>query len=81
MLLPSKHINFSSSLLGLGSYILSILQESPQSLDELWAKYNEDVEKGNYYVSHSLDNFILTIIFLYGINTVKEEKGIIFKCS
>lgn len=81
MLLPSKHINFSSSLLGLGSYILSILQECPQSLDELWAKYNEDVEKGNYFVAHSLDNFILTIIFLYGINTVKEEKGIIFKCS
>ena len=39
MILPTKHINFSHSLLGLGAYILSQLQ-SPRSIDALWEKYN-----------------------------------------
>ncbi|CDS99070.1 ABC-three component system middle component 6 [Sphingobacterium sp. PM2-P1-29] len=81
MILPSKHLNFSASLLGLGSYILQRVNDKPLSIDEIWEQYNNDIKNGNYYVSHSFDNFILAIIFLYGINTIKEQSGMIYKCN
>ena len=43
MIMPAKHINFSESLLGFGSYILQTLNE-PKSTDELWQKYQKDLQ-------------------------------------
>lgn len=81
MILPSKHLNFASSLLGLGSYILSKLTDKPLSIDELWDVYNEDMKNKKYFSAHSFDNLILALIFLYSIKTIKETKGIIYKCD
>jgi len=41
MIIPTKHTNFSESLLGFGGYILTLL-EIPNSIDELWNKYKND---------------------------------------
>lgn len=79
MILPTKHINFSQSLLGLGSYVLSQLQ-SPKSIDELWGKYEADYENKIYLSKHSFDNLIMTILFLYSIGGVSEKDGVIKKC-
>lgn len=35
MILPTKHIRVADSLLGIGGYVLSILDE-PKTLDEIW---------------------------------------------
>jgi len=80
MLLPSKHINFSESLLGFGSYLLQILKQ-PLSVDELWKRYLADFNSGLYFAKQTFDNLVLTLIFLYGIKAIKEEKGIIIKCN
>jgi len=79
MILPTKHINFSQSLLGLGSYVLSQLQ-SPKSIDELWEKYEVDYENKIYLAKHSFDNLIMTLLFLYSIDSVSEKDGMIKKC-
>jgi len=80
MIMPSKHINFSQSLLGLGSYLLSKL-DKPMSIDDIWKCYQTDLSKEYYSAKHSFDNLILTFIFLYGINAIEHKNGFIYKCS
>lgn len=80
MLLPSKHVNFSESLLGYGSYLLQIL-DRPLSVDELWKKYLADFNNELYFAKQSFDNLVLTLIFLYSVQAIKEEKGLIIKCN
>jgi|UniRef100_UPI00406CCA02 hypothetical protein len=80
MVLPSKHVNFSESLLGFGSYLLQKL-DRPSSVDELWKAYQTDLKLGYYFAKQSFDNLTLTLIFLYGIKAIKEEKGVIHKCN
>ncbi len=79
MILPTKHINFSQSLLGLGAYILSQIQ-SPKTIDELWETYKLDYENKIYLARHSFDNLVMTLIFLYSIGSVVEKEGVIEKC-
>jgi hypothetical protein len=78
--MPSKHINFSQSLLGFGSYVLSKLDD-PKSIDEIWKIYQSDYSNGLYGAKHSFENLILALIFLYGINAIQETDGIIYKCN
>lgn len=80
MILPTKHTNFSQSLLGLGAYILSQLQ-SPKSIDELWENYTIDYKNRRYLVKHSFDNIVMTLIFLYSIGSIIEKEGVIEKCA
>ena len=80
MLLPSKHVNFSESLLGFGSYLLGLLDQ-PHSIDELWKKYLTDFNNERYFAKQTFDNLVLTLIFLYGVQAIKEDKGLIIKCS
>jgi len=79
MILPTKHINFSQSLLGLGAYILSQLQ-SPKTIDDLWSAYKVDYKNNVYLAKHSFDNLVMTLIFLYSIGSVAENDGVIEKC-
>lgn len=80
MIIPSKHINFSKSLLGFGSYILLKL-EKPMSIDDLWSSYKEDVNSQIYNYLHTFDNLIMTLIFLYSIDAITEKNGIVSKCN
>lgn len=80
MIIPTKHTNFSESLLGFGSYILTQL-ESSKSVDSLWNQYQQDYNKKLYYAKHSFDNLLLTILFLYSIGAVEEQEGVIKKCG
>jgi len=80
MIIPTKHTNFSESLLGFGSYILSLL-ESPKSIDGLWNQYKKDYKKNLYYAKHSFDNLLLTIIFLYSIGAIEDQDGVVLKCD
>lgn len=80
MIMPSKHINYSESLLGFGGYILNQLT-SEKTIDQLWSKYNEDYLSGIYPTKQSFDNLFLTLTFLYSINLVKENNGGISKCD
>ena len=76
MILPTKHTNFSQSLLGLGAYILSKLN-SPKSVDELWRQYQMDCTSRVDLAKHTFDNLVMTLIFLYSIDVIIEQNGII----
>lgn len=78
--MPSKHINFSQSLLGFGSYLLEKL-DKPMSIDDIWKIYQTDFSKEYYIAKHSFDNLIMTFIFLYGINAIDQKNGLIYKCN
>ena len=78
MIMPAKHINFSESFLGFGSYILHCL-DKPRSVDELWEQYQTDFKNKLYFSNHSFDNLLMTLIFLYSIDTIKEENGKVLK--
>jgi hypothetical protein len=80
MIIPTKHTNFSESLLGFGGYILTLL-EIPNSIDEFWNKYKNDYANKVLYAKHSFDNLILTIVFLHAIGAVDERDGMIVKCN
>ncbi len=80
MLLPSKHINFSKSLLGLGANILGHLGQ-PNDVDGLWRLYQTDLESGKYPAAHSFDNFMLTIVFLFGIGAIEYREQLLIKCN
>ena len=80
MILPTKHTNFSQSLLGLGAYILSKLN-SPKSVDELWRQYQMDCNIRVDLAKHTFDNLVMALIFLYSANVIIEQNGIIQKCD
>ncbi len=80
MLMPTKHINFSQSLLGFGSYLLGKL-DKPKSVDDLWVEYQNDLKSELYASVQSFDNLVLSLIFLYGINSIIEQNGLIYKCN
>lgn len=80
MIMPTKHSNFSQSLLGFGSYLLNNLDQ-PRDIDELWKNYKTDLIKEFYFAKHSFDNFVLTLLFLYSIGTITEKDGVIIRCN
>lgn len=80
MIIPTKHTNFSESLLGFGSYILTKL-DSSVSIDDLWNQYQVDYKNKTYFAKKSFDNLLLTIVFLHSIGAVDEQNGVIIKCS
>lgn len=79
MLLPTKHISFSQSVLGLGYYLVKEL-DSPKTVDSLWKKYKRDVNNNYFKARHSFDELVLALVFLYSLGIVCEDKGVISKC-
>ena len=80
MIIPTKHTNFTESLLGFGSYILTKI-ESISSVDELWKKYQYDYSKKLYPSKHSFDNLLLVLVFFHSIGIIDERDGRIVKCD
>lgn len=77
MLLPSKHIGLSESLLGLGGYLLKLL-DTPLTIDELWWRFQKINDSKKMPVYHDFDNVVLALNFLYSIRAVDiDEKGLI----
>jgi hypothetical protein len=71
MILPSKHIRFSESLMGLGGILLSLINE-PKSVDEIWFKYSEiNNSKRKFPAYHNFDNVILALNYLYLIGAIE----------
>lgn len=82
MILPSKHIRFSESLLGLGAIVLSIINE-PKSIDEIWFKYSEvNNRKNKFPAHHNFDHIVLALNYLFVIGAVSiDNSGKIYNAS
>lgn len=70
MILPTKHIRLSESLLGLSGYLLRYLHE-PLTVDELWFKFSKINNSKTFPAYHSFDNMILALDCLYMINKIE----------
>lgn len=81
MILPQKHIKLSESIFGLGSIILGLIYK-PISFDELWSEFQKINNTEDFPFSHSLDNFILALTFLFLIGAIQEgSRGNIELCN
>ena len=75
MILPSKHIRFSESLLGLGGVILNIIKE-PKTIDEIWFKFSEfNNDKRVFPAYHNFDNVVLALNYLFIVGAVSIDKN------
>lgn len=70
MILPSKHVHASRSLLGVGSILLRQL-DRPRSVSDTWERVNKLPEQVTY------DRFMLALCFLYAIGLVDLEASIL----
>lgn len=82
MLMPDKHIKFSESLLGLGSFLLDALS-APQTIDDLWTVYGKARKAGEYRAPHTFENLVLAVDILFAIGAVKEHdhSGVLRRCG
>jgi hypothetical protein len=74
MILPDKNIKLEYSLLNCGALILASLHE-PLTLSALW----ENVKEQKIFAGY--EKFILTIDFLYVIDCIKNDDGLIRRCD
>lgn len=74
MILPDKNIKLEYSLLNCGALVLESL-EVPLTISALWEKLKEQ----KVFVGY--EKFKLTIDFLYMINGIENENGLIRRCD
>lgn len=74
MILPDKNIKLEYSLLNCGALVLESL-EVPLTISALWEKLKEQ----KVFVGY--EKFIFTIDFLYMINGIENENGLIRRCD
>ena len=80
MILPTKHIRISESLIGLGGFLLKLLNE-PLTIDKLWIKFSKyNNERLPAY--HNFDNLVLSLnlLFIMGIIEI-NDKGEVLLCD
>lgn len=70
MILPTKHIGASQSLLGVGALVLKHLDTTP-TLTELWEQVRKVPEVGTF------KRFVLSLDLLYAIGAVTLEDGLL----
>jgi hypothetical protein len=72
MILPTKHIPTSHSLLGVGARVLAAL-ERPRTLVSLWDHLREQPEVGTFA------RLVLALDMLYAIEAVDLEGGLLHR--
>lgn len=76
MILPAKHLKQDRALLGVGSEILAALT-GEYTVSELWEAVQQ--RRPQAVSPLSFDWFVLALSFLYAIDAVGLEKGILTK--
>ena len=71
MLIPTKHLRISESIVGLGSFVLESLSK-PKSIDDLWKEFQQAYIDKKYPSYHSYEELVLAIVFLYSIGVIFE---------
>ena len=77
MILPTKHIRFSESILGLAGYLLNHIKTNTScSIDELWEYCQQSTTSSRCFVNQSFDNIIKAVDLLYMMGIVElDEEG------
>ena len=79
MILPTKHISLSESIIGLGGIVLKNI-ETPKTIDDIWAIYSKNYnEKPTFPAYHDFDDLVLAIDLLYSMGAIDmNERGEIY---
>ncbi len=81
MILPTRYTDLSGSLIGLGGYILKILDKNALSPDKCWEIFKKQYQK-NISKKHTFKSFISAILILKMIDAIEiNEKGEIYNVS
>lgn len=72
MIMPSKLVHPSDSLLFISKFVLEVVQEGALSFEELYTSVSQKYPK-----NLSLDKFILSINFLYITGRIEQSNEII----
>ena len=70
MILPNKHLDLPTSLLGVGAHVLKCV-ETPSTVTAVWETF-EDAHSGVPF-----HRFILALDFLYAIDAVSYSNGLL----
>lgn len=82
VILPSKHIRVSESLLGLGAYLLQYLKDGPKSVDDLWFRVTKQNETKKAFAYHGFDNVVLALNYLFIIGAIDlNSEGLIYNAA
>jgi hypothetical protein len=82
MILPSKHIRISESLLGLGAYLMFYLKDGPKTVDQLWFKVSKQNETKKAFAYHGFDNVVLALNYLFIIGVIElNSEGLIYNAA
>ena len=74
MILPGKHLKPDRAILGIGSEILATIEEG-DTVSELWERVQEN--RGEHANPLSFDWFVLSLSFLYAVDAVGYEQGLL----
>jgi len=80
MILPTKRLTETRSLLAIGGEILHLLSE-PKTVSWIWAEIKKNRDQNESYGILTFDWFVLALDFLYTIQAVQLEKGLIRKVT
>lgn len=81
MLLPDKHITLAESILGLGAFLLQVL-DRPKTTDQLYLRVREMRENRTLPAFHDLDSILLALSFLYVIGAIElTDTGAVRRCA
>lgn len=80
MILPTKRLSTSRSLIYIGAELL-IMLKSPRSVNHLWKSYSSrsDYKQGLRTITFDWFNLALDLLFL--LNLIKLEKGLLKRVS
>jgi len=76
MLLPTKHIKISQSLIGLSGLLYSLFDgDDILSLENLYECYEKKAGTKKFPARHTLDHLLLALDFLYLMNLIELTEG------
>jgi len=74
MILPTKHLPESHSLLGIGGTILALLGEKEATVSSLWEQFRSTRKEIGLV---SFDWFILGLDLLFALGTIELDRGVL----
>lgn len=74
MILPGKHLKQDRALLGVGSEILTALEQE-QTVSELWERLQDT--RDEHANPLSFDWFVVSLSFLYAIDAIGYDRGVL----
>ena len=73
MILPDKYIKLPNSFVGQGAFLIGALEKDPCTVSMLWEK----ITTSNKGLGWTLDKLLFTLDFLFTLNIVTYNEGLI----